>query len=151
MPQPGAAIVRSPAVAGPACDERLYGMNVRPSTGLAMLLGVVGTTHFLKPDLFDSIVPRALPGPPRAYTVASALVEFALAVGLARRSTRRMAGYGAAAFFVAVFPANIQMALDGGMPGNPGFLTSGAAAWARLPFQAPLVWLAWQVGRGRWP
>jgi uncharacterized membrane protein len=130
------------------CDERLYGVNVKPSTGLAVLFGVVGTMHFLKPDLFDSIVPRALPGPARAYTVASALVEFTLAVGLARRSTRRMAGYGAAAFFVAVFPANVQMALDGGMLGKTGLLASGTLAWARLPFQVPLVWLAWQVGRG---
>ena len=123
-------------------------MTVRPSTGLAVLFGVVGTTHFLKPDLFDLIVPRALPGPARAYTVGSALVEFTLAVGLARRSTRRMAAYGAAVFFVAVFPANVQMALDGGMPGRTGLLGSPTVAWVRLPFQVPLVWLAWQVGRG---
>jgi uncharacterized membrane protein len=122
---------------------------VKPSTGLAVLLGVVGTAHFLKPDLFDLIVPRALPGPARAYTVGSALVEYTLAVGLARRSTRPMAGYGAAAFFVAVFPANVQMALDGGLPGKTGLLGNAFAAWARLPFQVPLVWLAWQVGRGR--
>lgn len=114
-------------------------MRFRPSAGLAVLLGVVGTTHFLKPDWFDAIVPRALPGPARAYTVVSAVVELALAAALLRGSTRRAAGYAAAAFFVAVFPANVQMALDRG----------GTAAWARLPFQAPLVWLAWQVGRGR--
>jgi uncharacterized membrane protein len=125
-------------------------MTVRPSTGLATLFVVVGTTHFLKPDLFDSIVPRALPGPARAYTVGSALVEFTLAFGLIRRSTRRMAGYGAAAFFVAVFPANVQMALDGGMLGKAGLLGSGTAAWARLPLQVPLVGLAWQIGRGNW-
>ncbi|HEY4408456.1 MAG TPA: hypothetical protein VGO87_01125 [Acidimicrobiia bacterium] len=124
-------------------------MRVRPSAGLAVLLGVVGSTHFLTPARFDSIVPRALPGPARAYTLGSAVVEFALAAGLTRRETRRLAGYGAAAFFVAVFPANVQMALDGGMPGATGLLASPTLAWLRLPFQVPLVWLAWQVGRGR--
>ena len=103
--------------------------------------------HFLKPDWFDPIVPRALPGPARAYTVGSAVVELALAAALARSSTRRAAGYAAAVFFVAVFPANVQMALDGGMPGtrDPG---RSALAWVRLPFQIPLVWWAVQVGRG---
>lgn len=122
-------------------------MRFRPSAGLAVLLGTVASVHFLKPDWFDPIVPRALPGPARVYTVGSALVEFALVAALARASTRRAAGYAAAAFFVAVFPANVQMALDGGMRGHEG--TWGAAlAWVRLPFQIPLVWLAVQVGRG---
>jgi uncharacterized membrane protein len=123
-------------------------MRVTPSTGLALLLGSVGSAHFLRPDLFDLIVPRALPGPARAYTVVSALAELALAVGLIRRSTRRAAGYAAAVFFVAVLPANLQMALDGGMPGHTGFLGNPTLAWARLPFQIPLVWSAFQVGRG---
>ena len=122
---------------------------MRPSTGLAVLLGVVGTTHFLKPEWFDSIVPRALPGPARAYTVGSALVEFTLAAGLVHRRTRRVAGYAAALFFVAVFPANVQMALDGGMPGGTGLFAGRTVAWLRLPLQVPLVWLAWQIGRGR--
>ena len=116
----------------------LGGVRFRPSAGLAVLLGVAASGHFLKPDWYDAIVPRALPGPARAYTVTSAVVELALAAALLRGSTRRAAGYAAAAFFVAVFPANIQMALDGGL-----------LAWVRLPFQAPLVGLAWQVGRGR--
>jgi hypothetical protein len=34
------------------------------------------------------------------------------------------------------------------MPGKTGLLGSGTLAWVRLPFQVPLVWLAWQVGRG---
>src|SRR2546421_4696415 len=82
----GASRPESAGFAGSGGDERLYGVNVNPSTGLAVLLGVVGATHVVKPDLFDAIVPRALPGPVRAYTVGSALAELTLAVGLVRRS-----------------------------------------------------------------
>ena len=122
-------------------------MRFRPSIGLAVLLGSVASAHFFKPDWFDSIVPRVLPGPARAYTVGSAVVEFALAAALVRESTRRAAAYAAAAYFVAVFPANVQMALDGGLPGHTG-PWGATLAWVRLPFQIPLVWSAVQVGRG---
>lgn len=121
-------------------------MRLMPSTGLAVLLGSVASAHVLKPDWFDAIVPRALPGPVRAYTVGSAVVEFALAAALTRESTRRAAGYAAASYFAAVFPANVQMALDGGMPGHTG-PWDATLAWVRLPFQIPLVWWAVQIGR----
>jgi uncharacterized membrane protein len=123
-------------------------MRLTPSKGLALLFGVIGSAHFLNPDVFDQIVPRRLPGPARAYTIGSALVEFLLAVGLARGSTRRAAGYAAGAYLVAVFPANLQMAFDGGLPGHTGLLGSSTLAWARLPLQIPLVWWALRVGRG---
>ncbi|MCU1595171.1 MAG: putative rane protein, partial [Frankiales bacterium] len=35
---------------------------------LAGLLAGAGATHFLKPGLYDPIVPHVLPGPPRAWT-----------------------------------------------------------------------------------
>jgi len=47
--------------------------------------------------------------------------------------------------FVAVFPANIQMALDGGIAGQPFPLGSAAVAWLRLPLQVPLVLWARRV------
>jgi uncharacterized membrane protein len=44
--------------------------------------------------------------------------------------------------FVALFPANVQMALDGGTGG--GLLGSPLVAWLRLPLQIPLiVWAVW--------
>jgi uncharacterized membrane protein len=111
---------------------------VKASTGLALLLGGVGSTHLRKPHLFDAIVPRGLPGPARAYTVGSALVEFALAAGLVRESTRCAAGFATAAFLVVVFPANLQMALDGGMPGYTGLL--GTGRWPGLGSRSRFPW-----------
>ncbi|MCT2593539.1 hypothetical protein LHJ74_27160 [Streptomyces sp. N2-109] len=105
---------------------------------LAALLAGAGVAHLAVPKLFDSLVPRALPGSPRAWTYASGAVELVLAAGLAHPRTRRSGGRAAAAYFVAVFPANVKMARD--WRDRPAPL--GALASARLPLQIPLVWWA---------
>ncbi|WP_205708156.1 hypothetical protein, partial [Kineococcus vitellinus] len=79
---------------------------------LAALLAGAGTAHLVRPGGFDAIVPRALPGPARWWTTGSGVVELVLAAGLALPPTRRAAGAAAAAFLVAVWPANAQMAAD---------------------------------------
>ncbi|MGV9761431.1 DoxX family protein [Streptomyces tricolor] len=115
---------------------------------LAGLLAAAGVAHFAAPRQFDAIVPRALPGSPRAWTYASGAVELALAAGIAAPRTRATAAKAAAAFFVGVFPANVQMAVD--WRDRPAPLR--AAALARLPLQLPLVLWARgvaRVGEGR--
>jgi uncharacterized membrane protein len=102
---------------------------------LAGLLATAGVGHFVLPQQFDAIVPRALPGPARAWTYTSGVVELALAAGVALPRTRRAAARAAAAFFVGVFPANVQMAVDWRDRPTP----LRAAALARLPLQVPLV------------
>lgn len=42
-------------------------------------LGVMGVLHFVKPEHFDRIVPRALPGSARFYTYASGVAELGVA------------------------------------------------------------------------
>ncbi|AKN74258.1 membrane protein [Streptomyces sp. PBH53] len=111
---------------------------------LAGLLAAAGVAHFAAPRQFDAIVPRALPGSPRTWTYASGAVELALAAGIAAPRTRASAAKAAAAFFVGVFPANVQMAVD--WRDRPAPLR--AAALARLPLQLPLVLWARGVARG---
>ncbi len=65
----------------------------------------------------------------------SGVAELACAVAVARPSTRRAGGFAAAVLFVAVFPANVQMALD--WRTRPA--SEQAAAYGRLPLQIPLV------------
>ncbi|WTX68871.1 hypothetical protein OG788_04920 [Streptomyces sp. NBC_00647] len=91
----------------------------------------------------DARSPRALPGAPRTWTYASGVAELALAAGVALPSTRRVAALATAAFFVGVFPANVQMAVD--WRHRPAPLK--AAALARLPLQVPLVLWARGVAR----
>jgi len=99
--------------------------------------------HFVNPGFFDEIVPRALPGPTRGWTYLSGLAELACAAAVARRSTRRTGGLAAALVFVAVFPANVQMAID--WRTRPA--AEQAAAYGRLPLQIPLVLWAFKVRR----
>ena len=122
-------------------------MNSTTTTGdrwalaLAGLLAAAGLAHFATPGSFDSIVPRALPGSGRFWTYVSGVSELGLAVGVARPSTRRNAAALTAVFFVLVFPANIQMAIDWRSRGARDF----TLALLRLPIQLPLIWWAWRV------
>ena len=108
----------------------------------AMLIGV-GTTHFLAPKPFDDIVPAELPGSARFYTYASGVAEVSIGVLLVPRSTRRLAALAAAALFVAVFPANVNMVRlwwDKPWPMR-------IAALARLPLQIPMITTALNIRR----
>ena len=108
---------------------------------LAALLLVTGSLHFVVPAPFDAIVPGFL-GAPRLWTYASGVAELACAAGLLVPRTRRAAGWACAALFVAVFPANLQMAVDA-LRGDGSVLVS----LLRLPLQVPLVVCAVYVAR----
>lgn len=108
---------------------------------LAALLAGAGVTHFLKPGLYDPIVPHALPGPARAWTYASGVAELGVAAAVAVPGTRKRGALAAALLFVAVFPANVQMAVDAHT------VSEKVIAYARLPLQVPLVVWAWKVSR----
>lgn len=118
--------------------------HARKTTGfLAALLGGAGTMHFVRPEPFDTIVPRALPGRTRNFTYASGVAELGVAGLLAVPRTRRLGGIAAAVLFVAVFPANVQMAIDW-RRARPG---KRAIAVGRLPLQGLLIAQAVHVAR----
>ena len=109
---------------------------------LAGLLTTTGTLHVVVPDTFAAIVPPELPEP-RALVYLSGAAELACAAGLTVPRTRRLAGWATAALFVAVFPGNVQMALDA----SDRSVLYRAATYARLPVQLPLVLWAVRVAR----
>ena len=108
---------------------------MRSATALAALLATTGTVHFAQPRPFDAIVPRVLPGSPRTWTYLSGAAELAVAAAVAHPRTRALGGLAAAGLFAAVFPANVQMAVD--LRHAPPVVR--AAVWARLPLQIPLI------------
>jgi uncharacterized membrane protein len=117
--------------------------RARSALALAGLLGLAGVTHFTRPKYYDAIVPRALPGTPRQWTYVSGVAELALATAVATPRTRKLGGLAAAAFFVAVFPANVKMALDFRSKSPK----ARALAYGRLPLQIPLIAWAWNVAK----
>ena len=114
-----------------------------PTTVLVSILGVAGVAHFVIPKPFDEIVPDMLPGSSRIWTYLSGVAELGVAATTASPRTRRVGATLAAALFVAVLPANIQMAFD--WADRP--LGQRLIAYGRLPLQIPLIWLALRVRR----
>ena len=96
--------------------------------GLAFV--AAGANHFLHAPLYVRIMPPYLPFP-TALVYISGGCEMGLGALLLTR-WQHLAAWGLIALLLAVFPANVQMAL------HPGLLPklSPALLWARLPFQA---------------
>ncbi len=124
--------------------------KVRTAARWLVTVGMVaiGITHFANPAPFMAIMPPFIPFH-LAMVYLSGVCEIALGLGLVPEKTRVWASYGLIALYVAVFPANIYMAVAGISPtGEP---IAPWIAWARLPFQPLLILLAWWVGRDGLP
>ena len=108
--------------------------------GLAVLFAASGTLHLVRPQVFEPIVPRALPAR-RGLVYASGVAELACAAGLLHPRTRQAAGWASAALLVGVFPGNVQMALTEGKRASrgTGSRSKQMATLARLPLQIPLI------------
>jgi uncharacterized membrane protein len=105
------------------------------AAGLVVLLTSSGVLHFAAPASFDAIVPEQLPGAARTWTHLSGVAELVTAALIAAPRTRRFGGLLAALLFVAVFPANVKMAID--WSDRPVWMR--VLAYGRLPLQIPLV------------
>ena len=113
---------------------------------LAAFLFAAGVGHFVAPRSYQKIVPRLL-GDPAFWVRWSGVAELLCAALVAHPRTRRLGAGAAVVLLVGVFPANVKMALDGGIPGEPFPLGSAVVAWARLPVQIPLILWAWRLAR----
>ncbi|HTL88259.1 MAG TPA: hypothetical protein VL134_02585 [Leptolyngbya sp.] len=108
---------------------------------LAVSFMVVGTTHFTAAEEFAKIVPPIFPAYPAVYI--SGFFEILGGIGLCVPYLSVAAAWGLVALIIAVFPANIYLALHSdivlnGIPHSPLFY------WLRLPFQPVLLaWAYW--------
>jgi uncharacterized membrane protein len=110
--------------------------------GLVALVGGSGVLHLATPRPYRRIVPAPLAEWRSEVVTASGYAEIACSLLLLAPRTRRIGAYATALLFVAVFPANVQMALDGGYADASFPANNTALAWLRLPLQAPLMWWA---------
>jgi uncharacterized membrane protein len=106
---------------------------------LSAVFMLAGVWHFVHPATYLAIMPPQLPQP-LALVYASGVFEMLGGLGLLLPATRQAAGWGLLALLVAVFPANVYMALIHEQLGIPGWV-----AWGRLPLQLPLLWWVWRA------
>jgi uncharacterized membrane protein len=106
---------------------------------LGVLFVAAGVLHFVRPEFYVRIMPPYLPWHHELVLVSGAF-EVLGGVGLLIPALRVPAAWGLIALLIAVFPANLHMALHPGQ--YPDF--PPAALWVRLPLQAVLVaWAYW--------
>ncbi len=104
----------------------------------ALFFIVAGVNHFVKPEFYREIVPPQFPKPALLVEI-SGVCEIAGGIGLLVRPLRRAAGIGLILLLIAVFPANIHMAIS---PDSiAGLHIARWLLWVRLPLQ--LVFVAW--------
>ena len=108
---------------------------------IALLFVAAGLLHFIRPDAYITIMPPYMPFH-RAMVYISGVFEILGGLGVLYPPTRRWAGIGLTALLLAVFPANIHMALHPDQLGDinmPPLLL-----WLRLPLQFVLIaWVLW--------
>ncbi len=109
----------------------------------ALFVGA-GILHLVRPRTFEQIVPPGL-GDPAAIVLLSGVAELVGGASLAVVGARRFSRLWLTALLVAVFPANVYMALDPSRTGAAGLPTW--LLYARLPLQPGLIWWVWRVTR----
>jgi len=95
-----------------------------------------GVMHFTKTRFYVAIMPDYVPAH-KEMVYASGVAEIAGGLGLMAPATRKAAGWWLIATLIAVFPANLHMALHPERYKN----VPRAGLYARLPFQG--VFIAW--------
>lgn len=104
----------------------------------AALFAGVGIMHFIHPEFFVKIMPDWIPFQ-NELVYLSGFFEIIGAAGLMFRRTRTAAAFGLILLLIAVFPANINMAMHADrFPSIPAWIL-----FARLPFQFVLVFWVW--------
>jgi uncharacterized membrane protein len=111
---------------------------------LAAVFTFSGTLHFIRPRPYEAIVPP--PFPKRESVAISGVAEIAGAVALLHPATRRAGRWGLLALLLAIFPANIYMAVSPekirglDLRKLPRWLL-----WARLPLQPLAMLWVWRA------
>lgn len=109
-----------------------------PLIVVALFFMVGGIAHFVVTEKFIAIMPSYLSFH-KELVIISGVFELIGAIGILIPRTRLISAYGLIALSVAVFPANINMAL------NPDQFpdVSKVLLYMRLPFQFLIIGFIW--------
>ena len=104
----------------------------------AFLYIAAGANHFINPKPYLALMPPYVPAH-SLMVVVSGVAEIVLGIGLLFPVTRSISAWGLIFLLLAVFPANVFMAVSNRFRKIPTWLR-----WARLPLQGLLIWWAYR-------
>src|SRR5262245_61375979 len=107
--------------------------------GLFYVVG--GVLHLVRPDLYRPMMPPYLPAHDFLIRL-SGVGELVLGLLVIDPVVRVWAAWGLIALLIAVFPANVHIALHN-VPVLGATEGAGVMNWVRLPFQLVLIAWAW--------
>ncbi len=101
--------------------------------GVAFILA--GANHFFNPDFYMRMMPPVLPAHELLNSL-SGIAEIILGIMMLIPKTKIIAAWGLIILLIAVYPANIYMAMEAGKSID----VSPVVAYIRLPFQFLFIW-----------
>lgn len=115
----------------------------RSQKALAAFFSFAGIMHFVVPERYEAIVPDYVPMSPEAAVFHSGWAELAGGIAVIAPATRGVARWWLIGLLLAVFPANVHMAIKPEeIRGLDLRKIPRWALWARLPLQfAAVVWV----------
>ena len=120
----------------------------RSRIALAAFWLFAGTMHFIRPREYEAIVPEYVPISPRDAVRWSGYAEIAGGLAVLPASTRRLGRWWLLGVLLAVFPANVQMAVkpaEAASHGVPMERIPRLLLWLRLPLQPLAMLWAWRA------
>ncbi len=115
---------------------------------LPAFFALAGTMHFLRPRLYEAMVPPAIADHKRKAVAVSGVAEIAGAAMVLHPATRRLGRWWLLGLLLAVFPANVHMAVNPeqirGLDPNK---VPRWTLWARLPLQPLAMLWVWRATR----
>ncbi|MDX6625917.1 MAG: hypothetical protein QOE56_906 [Solirubrobacterales bacterium] len=115
---------------------------------LATFFAFTGTMHFLRPRFFEAIVPPTIEPRKKEIVAISGAAELAGAAAVLVPATRRFGRWWLLGLLVAVFPANIHMAVrPEQIQGLDLRRIPRWTLWARLPLQPLAMLWVWRTTR----
>ena len=123
----------------------------RSQKGLSAFFVLAGIMHFVRPRAYEAIVPPSVPAAREAVQI-SGVAEIAGGVAVAVPAARRAARWWLIALLLAVFPANIHMALHPELVAQRGVAADRIPRWllwVRLPLQGAIVAWVWRATEDR--
>lgn len=102
---------------------------------------IAGANHFIMPDFYIAMMPSFMPFK-EFFVVVTGIAEIVLGIAIQIPMLRRRAGMSLIGLLIAIFPANIYVALM--QPPLPNLDYSPESMWWRLLLQPLFIaWIWW--------